>query len=81
MFFPTSSTSHRSLVSMISVRREYGHCRIGWTQSTDTDSFKLSRGPAGYNGATGPSPCEADAAIILEGNNQVRMEHILLSES
>ena len=62
----------------ICVRREYGHCRIGWIQSTDTDSFKLSRGSASYNGATGPSSCAADTAIILEGSNQVRSVGLVL---
>ena len=50
-------------------RRESGHCRIGWIQSSDTDSFKLSRPSTSYNGAVGPSQCQNDAAIILEGSN------------
>ena len=51
-------------------RRESGYCKIGWLQSSDTDSFKLSRPSTSYNGATGPSQCAADVAIILEGSNQ-----------
>ena len=55
----------------VCIRREYGHCRIGWRQAADRDSFKLSRGAASYNGAAGPgsSNCDPDAAIII-GNNQ-----------
>lgn len=58
-------------ITQVCIRREYGHCRIGWRQAADRDSFKLSRGAASYNGAAGPgtSNCDPDAAIII-GNNQ-----------
>ena len=56
---------------MVCVRRESGHCKIGWSQSSDKDSFKLTRPASNYNGATGAN-CASDTAIILEGKNQVR---------
>ena len=58
-------------ITQVCIRREYGHCRIGWRQAADRDSFKLSRGAASYNGAAGPgsSNCDPDAAIII-GNYQ-----------
>lgn len=53
----------------ICVRREYGYCKIGWRQTSDTDSFKMSRPATSYNSATGPGQCDTDGAIIIEGNN------------
>ena len=46
-------------------RREYGYCKIGWRQTSDTDSFKLSRPASSYNSATGPGQCDTDGAIII----------------
>ena len=57
---------------MVCVRRESGHCKIGWSQSSDKDSFKLTRPASNYNGATGANRA-SDTAIILEGKNQVRV--------
>ena len=58
-------------ITQVCIPRQYGHCRIGWRQAADRDSFKLSRGAASYNGAAGPgsSNCDPDAAIII-GNDQ-----------
>ena len=51
--------------SCIFCRREYGYCKIGWRQTSDTDSFKMSRPATSYNSATGPGQCDTDGAIII----------------
>ena len=35
-------------VQQVCVRREKGFCKIGWIQTSDTDSFKLSRPSTNY---------------------------------
>ena len=35
-------------VQQVCVRREEGYCKIGWIQTSDTDSFKLSRPSTNY---------------------------------
>ena len=56
--------------SFLHLRREYGYCKIGWRQSSDADSFKLSRPASSYNGATGPGQCDTDGAIIIGQHHQ-----------
>ena len=52
----------------ICIRREAGYCKIGYTQTADTDSFKLSRPDGTYNSGSGPT-CANDALIIPGGTN------------
>ena len=35
-------------VHQVCIRREEGYCKIGWIQTSDTDSFKLSRPSTNY---------------------------------
>ena len=35
-------------VQQVCIRREEGYCKIGWIQTSDTDSFKLSRPSTNY---------------------------------
>ena len=75
---PMNISSHKitkyvwgKIISLINIlqpqycRREYGYCKIGWRQTSDADSFKLSRPGSSYNSATGPGQCDTDGAIII----------------
>ena len=68
--YDTSST-YEHLTSQdynICIRREAGYCKIGYSQTEDTDSFKLSRPDGTYNSGSGPT-CANDALIIPGGTN------------
>merc|ERR1711892_896663 len=72
---PTGAYEHlKSQFYQACVRREKRFCKIGWTQSSDTDSFKISRNTglttaiASY-GSRVESGCAADAILIPQGSN------------
>lgn len=51
----------------ICIRREKGYCKIGYSQTADTDSFKITRPDGTYNSGSGPT-C-TDYVIIPGGTN------------
>ena len=51
------------------IRREARYCRIGYTASSDPDSFKVSRNPTSYLANTGEGGCGPDTLKIPEGSN------------
>ena len=53
----------------ICIRREARYCRIGYTASSDPDSFKVSRNPTSYLANTGEGGCGPDTLKIPEGSN------------
>ena len=56
----------------ICIRREERYCRIGYTASSDPDSFKISRNPTGatsYQANNGEGGCGPDTLKIPEGSN------------
>jgi len=53
----------------VCIRRETGYCSIAWSQSTDTDSFKISRPSTNYNSNTGSGGCGPDSVKIYGGSN------------
>ena len=48
----------------VCIRREQGYCKIGWTQSTDRDSFKISRPATNFKSAVGNPGCDPDSVTI-----------------
>jgi len=58
----------RSQFYKVCVRREKRYCKIGWTQSSDPDSFKLSRDPGIY-GSRVEGSCNPDSVQIPGGSN------------
>jgi len=66
--FLASSYDHlQSQDYTVCVRREAGYCSIGWLQSDDPDSFKLSRGSSNYFSQL--NGCATDRITILGGSN------------
>lgn len=53
----------------VCIRRESGYCKIAWTQSSDIDSFKVSRPAPNYNSGTGQAGCGPDSILIAHGSN------------
>lgn len=51
------------------IRRERGYCKIAWSQSSDTDSFKISRPSTNYRSNTGNTGCQQDSVKIYGGSN------------
>merc|ERR1711892_120486 len=51
----------------VCIRREKGFCSIGWLQSVDPDSFKLSRPATNYASTVGT--CSKDYVNIFGGTN------------
>jgi len=66
---PAGSYEHlRSQFYQVCVRRNKRFCKIGWTQSNDPDSFKLSRDAIQF-GSRNERFCAADALKIPAGSN------------
>jgi len=56
----------------VCIRREKSQCKIAWTQSSDPDSFKLSRPSTNFQsqvGSAAAGACSADSVKIPGGSN------------
>lgn len=53
----------------VCVRRERGYCKIAWTQSSDPDSFKISRPATVYTSNNGQTGCAQDSVKIYGGSD------------
>ena len=68
-FLATSYQHLNEQYYKICIRREARYCRIGYTASSDPDSFKVSRNPTSYLANTGEGGCGPDTLKIPEGSN------------